>query len=114
MHFELIMGMVKQLHTQKNGRAELPWEMLKKSDQFVPISQKPEKLTFQEYDQAVNSLTTVNLIPRHLQLERVLRIPREDNRLADMLATLRNRKFCLLYTSPSPRDKRQSRMPSSA
>ena len=22
--------------------------------------------------------------------------------------------FCLLYTSPSPRDKRQSRMPSSA
>ena len=25
-----------------------------------------------------------------------------------------NLKFCLLYTSPSPRDKRQSRMPSSA
>ena len=24
------------------------------------------------------------------------------------------RKSCLLYTSPSPRDKRQSRMPSSA
>ena len=23
-------------------------------------------------------------------------------------------EFCLLYTSPSPRDKRQSRMPSSA
>ena len=23
-------------------------------------------------------------------------------------------KYCLLYTSPSPRDKRQSRMPSSA
>ena len=26
----------------------------------------------------------------------------------------RNTKSCLLYTSPSPRDKRQSRMPSSA
>ena len=25
-----------------------------------------------------------------------------------------HRKACLLYTSPSPRDKRQSRMPSSA
>ena len=25
-----------------------------------------------------------------------------------------NHQFCLLYTSPSPRDKRQSRMPSSA
>ena len=24
------------------------------------------------------------------------------------------RRYCLLYTSPSPRDKRQSRMPSSA
>ena len=26
----------------------------------------------------------------------------------------RRRQICLLYTSPSPRDKRQSRMPSSA
>ena len=26
----------------------------------------------------------------------------------------KNMKDCLLYTSPSPRDKRQSRMPSSA
>ena len=26
----------------------------------------------------------------------------------------RRKKVCLLYTSPSPRDKRQSRMPSSA
>ena len=30
---------------------------------------------------------------------------------ADMIARIRD---CLLYTSPSPRDKRQSRMPSSA
>ena len=27
---------------------------------------------------------------------------------------LKNAQVCLLYTSPSPRDKRQSRMPSSA
>ena len=25
-----------------------------------------------------------------------------------------NKKFCLLYTSPSPRDRQKSRMPSSA
>ena len=31
-----------------------------------------------------------------------------------MLDTLLYLKSCLLYTSPSPRDKRQSRMPSSA
>ena len=29
-------------------------------------------------------------------------------------AMMSNNKDCLLYTSPSPRDKRQSRMPSSA
>ena len=32
----------------------------------------------------------------------------------DRLMKWRPRKSCLLYTSPSPRDKRQSRMPSSA
>ena len=31
-----------------------------------------------------------------------------------MLVCIDNNDFCLLYTSPSPRDKRQSRMPSSA
>ena len=30
------------------------------------------------------------------------------------LEEIANTKICLLYTSPSPRDKRQSRMPSSA
>ena len=34
--------------------------------------------------------------------------------LAELRASLRQRGGCLLYTSPSPRDKRQSRMPSSA
>ena len=35
-------------------------------------------------------------------------------RLASRLAQLDQVSVCLLYTSPSPRDKRQSRMPSSA
>ena len=33
---------------------------------------------------------------------------------AHILQSQHNVKSCLLYTSPSPRDKRQSRMPSSA
>ena len=39
-----------------------------------------------------------------------------DSRLLLVSSTVRASKarFCLLYTSPSPRDKRQSRMPSSA
>ena len=33
---------------------------------------------------------------------------------SDLSSINGNRPSCLLYTSPSPRDKRQSRMPSSA
>ena len=33
---------------------------------------------------------------------------------ADEIRACRDAGICLLYTSPSPRDKRQSRMPSSA
>ena len=33
---------------------------------------------------------------------------------AEVWLKFENFQFCLLYTSPSPRDKRQSRMPSSA
>ena len=36
----------------------------------------------------------------------------EPNLVAECLSNMKN--ACLLYTSPSPRDKRQSRMPSSA
>ena len=37
-----------------------------------------------------------------------------DRRGRSHLSVSYNEKDCLLYTSPSPRDKRQSRMPSSA
>ena len=39
-----------------------------------------------------------------------------DGKLQQRIAHPKNKqwKTCLLYTSPSPRDKRQSRMPSSA
>ena len=42
----------------------------------------------------------------------VLRLEYDPNRTA--FIALIQYKDCLLYTSPSPRDKRQSRMPSSA
>ena len=38
----------------------------------------------------------------------------EDNRYLDFVGGYAVLNTCLLYTSPSPRDKRQSRMPSSA
>ena len=38
----------------------------------------------------------------------------EYRQLAELKNTFGHLELCLLYTSPSPRDKRQSRMPSSA
>ena len=37
-----------------------------------------------------------------------------DDALADYLVVVHKSQACLLYTSPSPRDQRGSRMPSSA
>ena len=37
-----------------------------------------------------------------------------NNKLNVNVGTIGHIDHCLLYTSPSPRDKRQSRMPSSA
>ena len=41
-------------------------------------------------------------------------VSRIDGHFGNILAALEDPNGCLLYTSPSPRDKRQSRMPSSA
>ena len=38
----------------------------------------------------------------------------EVSKRSPLAAQIKNEQGCLLYTSPSPRDKRQSRMPSSA
>ena len=47
--------------------------------------------------------------------EQVLRSRPFADRLARVLENLQTRmQFCLLYTSPSPRDRTRSRMPSSA
>ena len=59
---------------------------------------------------------TINLSPKGLDSLRVV----ENNRILWMNLTGSGNETaahvqdCLLYTSPSPRDKRQSRMPSSA
>ena len=47
----------------------------------------------------------------HLALDDVIAI---DERLESMLPIVNVVKVCLLYTSPSPRDRTRSRMPSSA
>ena len=45
----------------------------------------------------------------YLQLSRAMRRAKLDRRISELLSIA-----CLLYTSPSPRDRTRSRMPSSA
>ena len=56
--------------------------------------------------------------PEMAQLMEAVRhgVPVDVDGGGDLLASMQygNHSSCLLYTSPSPRDKRQSRMPSSA
>ena len=50
----------------------------------------------------------------HLQVMQDLRIDDVDKRVSAFLGEVKQRYGCLLYTSPSPRDRTRSRMPSSA
>ena len=87
-----------------------------------------------EDDTLTNSPYEANFAPGHLsgwesddddqmfgplELERLLRPSDADSnqlpgRLVDLMPMLASNTTCLLYTSPSPRDQRGSRMPSSA
>ena len=50
-----------------------------------------------------------------LGIEKGLMTLNSEEEQNELLTFLQNQNYdCLLYTSPSPRDKRQSRMPSSA
>ena len=52
---------------------------------------------------------SVSMITQYQELNGI-----EEFKDFELQHNMRNSNSCLLYTSPSPRDKRQSRMPSSA
>ena len=58
---------------------------------------------------AIDSIAGISRVDPDDEIE-LSEIPRESSRSG----LKSNKETCLLYTSPSPRDKRQSRMPSSA
>ena len=57
-------------------------------------------------------------LPTNMRRMTVLRSPHIDKKSREQFEIRTHKRLldiiCLLYTSPSPRDKRQSRMPSSA
>ena len=80
---------------------------------FMSSFEKKEQNLNQLIDK-LNSLSLSYSQPTY-ELEK---IRTEKNELANQKAEIEKKNeelmSCLLYTSPSPRDKRQSRMPSSA
>lgn len=89
------------MDTHDNGRKELPWDFRDKRNEFVTISQKPKKLTKEQFERTMDALNTINLVPRQLTLEALLTIPKKDSRIDEMLHGLRNRKFLYHSTEAS-------------
>ena len=88
---------------------------------FVSLAQEDVDPKIQENNEhkcavVITSRINDNQDPYQYALDRIRMCKKADilavNSFLDSLTT--KVYFCLLYTSPSPRDKRQSRMPSSA
>ena len=81
-----------------------------KSPSFSGVGASSHYLTIQ--NQEFNRKEALKAEIKALQDE--IERDKENTTLARFIRNLESRIYCLLYTSPSPRDKRQSRMPSSA
>ena len=74
----------------------------------IKVSEKQKMPTFVVYP------SDDNIYPVVILLMDAPGIRQELHDMASRIAACGYYVLCLLYTSPSPRDKRQSRMPSSA
>ena len=79
-------------------------------------AQHREKQLEHERKRLTRSERTHRLCTRAGMLEKFLREPTllTDDDVMELLTFLFHDEACLLYTSPSPRDRQKSRMPSSA
>ena len=60
------------------------------------------------------TLTSGKKSPVYVDCRKLISFPKEREIVINEMAKLIKSKYCLLYTSPSPRDISGSRMPSSA
>ena len=67
-----------------------------------------------KYISLSNIITYLKIQNSVLSEDHIFDIYCATNWVNSLINFLGNNEYCLLYTSPSPRDKRQSRMPSSA
>ena len=77
--------------------------------EFKPVSSTEKVLNFNHIVKSLGNLVNTTILSTAVPMPEI-DFEREVISTGEKSAT----KPCLLYTSPSPRDKRQSRMPSSA
>ena len=102
--------------TTENPSFEVISALLSRSQVYTLKALSQEQLQ-SIVDQAVEKDEWLNKMQIHIkEYDSLLKYANGDaRRLLNVLELVLNQsKGCLLYTSPSPRDKRQSRMPSSA
>ena len=80
----------------------------------IPYAPKAKKI-IEEVKKKEEKVTSEQAPPKKVKKEKQDTVPIPDENL-EKVKKIEEKKQnpCLLYTSPSPRDKRQSRMPSSA
>ena len=88
----------RKMLMEKVGKLEFPDALLKRIMR-MNNQDKDEKFVEDNYDKSIEELTW-HLIKEQLVKANDIKVEQED--------------VCLLYTSPSPRDRQKSRMPSSA
>ena len=86
-------------------QSENPQQNNKEEQETKQITTAPTQYTFQKAKKRLQISDLVEKNKENLSLETIQH---------SLKGTLIHESICLLYTSPSPRDKRQSRMPSSA
>ena len=84
--------------------------VLDRSHQEIPKYEVLKDQVQSEIERFQSALARTRAELRRIQEEIPDHAPQETNAFIDVHLLM----LCLLYTSPSPRDKRQSRMPSSA
>ena len=96
-------GTISQVTTQQGRDA----------DTVIDTSVTQDSVTFVKADGERNGTRTVTFDPATLASE-VTDLLQDELEEIYMIVSQPNDTTCLLYTSPSPRDRQKSRMPSSA
>ena len=71
---------------------------------FLAAACEPQVVEVEKEVQVEVTVEVEKIVEVEKEVEKIVEVEKEVEKIVD----------CLLYTSPSPRDKRQSRMPSSA